>query len=485
MNPYQLQTPPPGEGQRHPHMHHPHTIHNYPFGSTQENTNTPTRQQSMDFNNQNLQTPTYQTPFQHNPSLAADMYQYHNAPASAPPIPQTRYMWDQSPQMVGYDTRMMSVNPPQFGTPNTMLGHWQNQDVATQHLQSGFPQQGPHDLPPPGQDSDFWLSSSMVSQPPQHAFTSETSFIPPTSGVNPNLLFSFSSPVQTINPASVGSLFPPPVIDSASRTPYEQQHRASNQEKEMVKKSRQNQQQIAQARTGATLGPNSRPHLQRSNTDSGFRRNKTRLSDSKTGVQLGESIIRRDSPLKRNSQISLSSIAEAPSRSSKLRTRLVIDASGTARTETVTDEEDNTWGRRRSSHMKDDDSSEDDPILTSQRNSFAFNPDLLRPAKHGRNESDDEDGGLYKRPLSSTSLSSLTSRMGSTPLGRKVSVEPHKRASQDYASFLSDLASTSEDTSLGNDEDSDIGDAQSALKRLVGGRARRGQWFLPSNWTFS
>jgi hypothetical protein len=484
MNPYHLQTPPPGEGHRHQHMQHPHTVHGHPFsqGQSHDNTNTPIRQHSMDFHGQNLQTPTYQTPFQHNLSLATtDMYQYPNGPASAPPIPQARFMWDQSPQIGNFEPRMMPVNQPQFGTPNSMMGHWQTQELSPHNLQGGFPQHSPNGLPNPAHDSDFWLSSSMAGQPTGNAFTSDPSFMQPTSGVNPNLLFSFSSPVQTVNPSSVGALFPPPVIDSASRQPYEQQNRASTQEKELAKKTRQTQQQVPQTRAGATLAPNSRPGLQRSNTDSGFRRNKTRSVDSRTAVQLGESISRRESPLKRHSQISLTSIPETSSRTSKLRTRLVIDASGTARTETVTGD-DNTWSRRRSSQILDDDSSEEDPILTSQRNSFVFNPDLLRPSKHGRTDSDDEDGGLYKRPLSTTSLSSLTARMGSTPLGRKVSMDAHKRASQDYTSFLGDLASSSQDTILGRDEDSDTGDAQSALKKLVGGRARRGLYlgFPPS-----
>jgi hypothetical protein len=478
MDPYHLHTPPPGEGPRHPHMQHPHTVHGHPFGQGHDNTNTPIRQQSMNFNGHNLQTPTYQTPFQNNISLSTDMYQYQNGPASAPPVPQARFMWDQSPQMGGFEPRMMPVNQPQFGTPNSMMGHWQTQELSPHNVQGSFPQPSSNGLPNPGHDTDFWLSSSMASQPTGNAFTSDAAFMQPTSGVNPNLLFSFSSPVQTVNPSSVGTLFAPPVIDSASRQPYEQQNRASTQEKELAKKTRQTQQQPPLARAGATLAPNSRPSLQRSNTDSGFRRNKTRSVDSRTAVQLGESISRRESPLKRHSQISLKSIPEATSRSSKLRTRLVIDASGTARTETVLGGDDNTWNRRRSSHLLDDDSSEEDPIFTSQRNSFVFNPDLLRPSKHGRNDSDDEDGGLYKRPLSTASLSSLTARLGSTPLGRKVPMDAHRRASQDYASFLGDLASSSQDTILVNDDDSDTGDAQSALKKLVGGRARRGLYMF-------
>ncbi|KAF2663686.1 hypothetical protein BT63DRAFT_460803 [Microthyrium microscopicum] len=499
MNPYQLQTPPSGEDTRnHRGLAHPSANTSMSFHQTQDPLSTPSRQPPLNFPGNEFPTPTFQTPFQQPLPISTDFHQFRqfqNAPASAPPVPHGRFMWDNSPQMEQFENQMLQTSQPQFAGNNTMMDemrNWQHQEVPQQAVHSNFIHQ---QSPTPVQDGQILEAFSYMTDNGGHAHSTLTARARPSwdpavpPNVNPNLLFSFSSPVQTVNPSSVGAPIPPPIFDPGSRQPYEQQTRESTRERELVKKTRQQKQQQQQqqqhSRTGSSLGPSNRPALQRSNTDSGFRRLKTKSFDARQAVQTAESIQRKSSPLKRLSQASLSSIPESSSRPSRLRTRLIIDDTGTARTETSLDDDDELPSRRTSTHWPgEEDSSEDDPLITSQRNSFVFSSDLLRAPKHARMDSDDEDGGLYKRPLSSTSLSSLTSRMNATPLGRKVSMEAHRRSSQEsFSSSLADqLAGSSQDTIMAPDgDDSDTGDAQSALKKLVGGRVRRD--FLDPNAT--
>jgi len=475
MNPFQLQTPPHGDERGHldPQQHHQHG-----------HVSTPVRQ-TLQFQGNTFNTPTLQPPFPNTGlQISPDMYNYPSAPASAPPVPHGVFNWDQSPTIGSFDGRMMNSSHSSFASGPPLMGdlqNWHGQNLEQNSmLHRSYAQQSAQ-LSQAQQEPDMWLTSNAPGPQDLSSFSQSPSFPQPTTGVNPNLIFSFSSPPQTINPSHVKPN-PPPSFDPLSRQPYEQQMRESTREREITKKAR-HEQQLHHNRSSSSLS--TRPSLQRSNTDSGFRRNKNRAMDTRNSavqaLQAAENIPRKPSPLKRLSQVSLSSIPEGAFRL-RPRTRLVIDDSGTARTETVTESDDDAPKRLSFGHWPDEDSSEEDAFISSQRNSLVFSSDLLRPTKHARIDSDDEDGGLYKRPLSSTSLSSLTSRMGATPLGRKISMDARRRLSQEsQSSSLADrdreVASSSQDTILGRvSDDDDSGDAQNALKKLVGERMRRGSF---------
>jgi hypothetical protein len=214
--------------------------------------------------------------------------------------------------------------------------------------------------------------------------------------------------------------------------------------------------------------------LHRSNTDSGIRRSKTRSIDSQAGNQILEHIPRRPSPLKRHSQASLSSIPEA-TRTSRTRTRLVVDESGTARTETFTDDDmDQTYGRS-FSRWDDDESSDEEAIITSQRNSFVFSSNIMRPVKHSRDDEFDFMG-QFKRPLSSASIGSLSSNSGGNLQTQQQTGGVEDQSTGNHMDNFHDVNKTIHGR-LSSDQD-ERGDAQDALRRLVGGRFRRGSNFL-------
>ena len=187
--------------------------------------------------------------------------------------------------------------------------------------------------------------------------------------------------------------------------------------------------------------------------------------------QVIEQIGRRSSPLKRHSQLSLSSIPEAIR--PRPRTRLVIDESGRATTETVPADEPFQPDGKNFSGVWDDASSDEEEIgITSQRNSFIMPVEPLqrRSSKHARTGSESDRFEVSKRPVSSASISSLASRLETTPLGKRSSREMkdlnHRRFSS--GSFVENMSLNKDD---GVADDST--DAQAALKKLVGGRSRR------------
>jgi hypothetical protein len=160
------------------------------------------------------------------------------------------------------------------------------------------------------------------------------------------------------------------------------------------------------------------------------------------------------------------------------RTRLVVDDTGTARTETYNEGDAGSRSRRSFGvWVDDDDSSEEDPIINSQRNSFIMPSDFSRPTKQLRGDGDFEGFDLLERPLSSTSLSSASSNVASGLFRRSVSLNIKNRLSQGSFSDLERVDgyghASSQETVTAEDEGG--GDAQDALKRLIGGRIRRGK----------
>lgn len=314
---------------------------------------------------------------------------------------------------------------------------------------------------------DFWFTETVN---PQHtmSFSSDPLFSSPTAVVNPSLLFGFSSPQQAPEVSPSHLQVQQLDMDTMGRQPYEHQTRESNWEKELAKKSKQ---QNRATTIPSSFSASARPALHRSNTDSGFRKAQNRSAESRSITQAVENATRKPSPLKRLSQASLTSIPEAIR--PRPRTRLVIDESGRARTETDPIDVDPP-NEPKSLWDDDDDSDSDELAVPSQRNSFAYPSDSVRSAKHARNDSGDQSFNASKRPLSSASLTSITSRLEATPLGKKSARDSmdgnYRRFSM--GSFVgSQTGEGSNDGEALNEETSS--DAQSALKSMVEQRARK------------
>jgi hypothetical protein len=382
------------------------------------------------------QTPNFFTPVQQPTwQLSPDVYNLNVGSLSAP-ASQLRNPWNQN---MG-DGRQMTMEAK---SPLDASQAWSQASATFQQPLIASPLGG-----------SFWGADSVGGDMFPDPFTVATSFDSPVTGVNPNMIFSFSNPPQPANPG-----FSYTLPDQEARQPYEQQTNESLRERELAKKSRQNQQlqpqqtqqpqqqlqppvqQLQQSNRQIPTISGTKSLLHRSNTDSGVRRTKARSADSQSSH---EHLPRKPSPLKRLSQASLTSIPEA-GRPSRIRTRLVVDESGTARTETFTDDETDRTNRRSVSQWDDDYSSDDDPVMTSQRNSLVFPSSSMR--KHLRDD-EFEFMGQFKRPLSSASIGSLSSNSGGN---------------------LQALQTGADDT-----DQEECGDAQDALRRLVGGRFRRG-----------
>jgi hypothetical protein len=497
MNHFQMQTPPPtrdSSSRRESYNGQQGPPYNPPSASYQGQASTPIRPPPQ----QSMQTPQFQTPYQpHQLQFSPEMFQY-GGPASAPPMPPARYPWDQSPTMANYGNNgMMDAQQHPFG-PGSSFNHafsdWQSQNMSPMQQQGGFQQQQQHQQPQQtpmpmeqlNQNLDFWSTPAM-NQQPTGSFPQETSSFASTTtttGVNPSMIFSFSSPSQTIDLTSVRPQLTQKTVDTGGRQPYEHQMRESSREKEIAatKKSKQVSTRTNSTSSSTSLPNNGRPNLQRSNTDSGFRRVSNRSVDSQRSLQGIENIARRASPLKRNSQISLMAIPEVRS---KPKTRLVIDDNGRARTETVHASSEEPIDLRKSLGfwVDDDEDSEDDVIITSQRNSFAFPSDQLkrRPSKHARTDSDPDRFDPMKRPVSSASMASLTSRLEATPIGKRSSASSsYRRASS--GSFAGSLSAENMRALQESAMDEDSTDAQGALRKLMEGRRRNGIYTNQFKW---
>jgi hypothetical protein len=479
MDSFQMQTPPPtrDSSTRRDFHNGQQDASNAHGGVHQGLVATPVRQVMPN----TQQTPQFQTPYQYSQlQFSPEMFQYPaGGPQSAPPGTHARYPWDDSPTVVPFGhSNMMNAhqNPfdPNTLVPNPAFSEWAHHTSPLQQ-QAQFQQQVPVSTNQTNDSQDFWTASAANTRTAE-SFSHNDSFVSTTSGVNPSMLFSFSSPLQTINPTSVRSqLGQRQVVEPGSRQPYEHQTKESIREKELAKKVRQPHSRTSTASSSLSFQAPIRPGLQRSNTDSGFRRGQTRAVDSQKGFQPLESIPRRASPLKRMSQTSLTAIPETVR--PRPRTRLVVDASGRARTEVVPAENGSHDDNKKSFGLWDDDDDTDEDIaITSQRNSFAYPSESLRrrPSKHARVDSDSERHDILTRPVSSASINSLASRLESTPIGKRATGDVAFRrfsAGSFGGSLTGDNRSPSKDSNATMDAASY--DAQAALKKVVQDRARR------------
>ncbi len=326
-------------------------------------------------------------------------------------------------------------------------------------------------IPVERQAQDFWLTETVN---PQHtmSFSSDPLFSSPATAVNPNLPFGFSSPQQAPEVSSNHLQLQQMDMDTTCRQPYEHQTRESNWEKELSKNSKQ--QQNRATTVPSSFSASVRPTLHRSNTDSGFRKVQNRSVESRSITQALENAARKPSPLKRLSQASLTSIPEAIR--PRPRPRLVIDE----RTGSATIDVDPANEPRSLWDDDDDDSDSDELAVPSQRSSFAYPSDHVRSAKHARNDSGDQSFNASKRPLSSASLASITSRLEATPLGKKSardSMDSNYRRFSMGSLVGSQAGEGSNDgEALGEEASSD---AQSALKSMVEQRARKKGIIIP------
>lgn len=416
-----------------------------------------------------------QTPFGF-PSLqfSPDLVQFpSNGPMSAPPLPHSRLFWDQPNDANQMDVDMPLASDPFGPTPHKIEGNvnWPTFHTPADNQMNPQAFQALHGMSSPGPMPSFATSNAGDGQNSR-----PSSFISTSGGVDPSMLFSFSSPGPA---SSFDHSVQLPSKPLENRQPYETQVRDSLREKE-ARKAKSQHSRTSTNSSAASFEP--RPGLQRSNTDSGFRKSRPSSMESRSsGTAPGFNIPRRSSPLKRQSGGSLMAIPEVR----RPKTRLVIDETGRARTETVpADEDDDVRTDIRRDSQKDmrkqypglwaddDSDSEPDEQITLSRNT-SFNLPQRRSSKHARADSGDLNrSNSFKVPRPSSRPSSGVFDKASfetiRPI-RRVADNPNRRFSMmDFPTSFGDIKED-EDQAMPDSP----GDALGALKKAVEGRQKR------------
>ncbi|KAF2196863.1 hypothetical protein GQ43DRAFT_382308 [Delitschia confertaspora ATCC 74209] len=417
-----------------------------------------------------------QTPFDF-PSLqfSPDMIFPSSGPMSTPALPHSTLFWDQRLGGDRLDEGMSIASDPFGPTPHKVDNSiaWQAFGTPNQMNPQAF--QALHGVPVSNPPVSFTMNHAAASKAKQNFRPS--SFIPTNTGVNPSMLFSFTSSPSTESFEKQ----PHQNIKYQGRQPYETQFRDALEERELAKMA------ISQHTRTSTCSSNGsfhdpRPALQRSNTDSGFRKSRPSSMESRlSGSSSGQHIPRRSSPLKRQSGGTLGAIPEIR----RPRTRLIVDENGRARTETIAveDEEDQIESRRNSRNdprlqypglwNEDDSESEEDQPTLSRNTSFSMST-RRSSSKHARADSGSlrpESPFKIVRPASG--VFDKSSFDASRPVSRSTSRKPGDSAHRRFSmmDFPSSLAAMNES------EDQDMpdspGDALGALKKVVEGRQKR------------
>ncbi|CAI6336313.1 unnamed protein product [Periconia digitata] len=421
------------------------------------------------------QTPMGFTALQFSPDMTHDFS--NTGPMSAPLLlPQSRLFWDQPNSGTHMDVDVPLTHDLFGPTPHKMEGsldwaNFQNTPTANNTLNSqSF--QALHDMTSQSGPMDSFAFSSAYGDD-----SGSGSFMSTAGGVDPNMLFSFSSQGPS---ASFDTSLHMPSKTFANRQPYEKQLEDSLSEREAVRRSRSQHSRTSTNSSSSTAA--SRPNLQRSNTDSGPRKPRPVSMDSRVpGPAASYNIPRRSSPLKRQSGGSLKSIPEIR----RPKTRLVIDENGRARTETIPAGMAETTGGgepRRSSEQDlrrqypglwaDDDSDSDDEPTTLSRNT-SLNMPRRRTSKHARIDHDDLiRSDSFKMPRSSSRPSS-----GAFDQSSFETIRPSRRAAENPNRRFSMMDfPTSFGDGHGNQDlpmPDSPGDALGALKRVVEGRHKK------------
>ncbi|CAA9960863.1 PHD multi-domain protein [Pyrenophora teres f. maculata] len=407
-----------------------------------------------------------QTPFGFgNLQYTSDMMQFPGLdPMSAPLMPQSRLFWDQSNDGVQMDLDVPLGVDPFASTPHRM-----GQNMNWQ----AFNHQGTNPMQTPAFQS-FQASPGHTLFSNPHAEQAHNmrhnSFVATSTSVDPSMLLSTYDPDMTTSPET---LQPQSSISIGSRQPYETQLRDAQAEREQVRRARS---QHSRSNTNSSSGSteNLKPGLQRSNTDA-MVKSRPLTTENRIAIPANFSTIpRRSSPLKRQSGGSMKAIPEMR----KPRTRLIIDETGRARTETVSAEDDDETPRaiRRASQQdprrqypdlyeqEDSGAEEDEPPPVLSRNaSFTVPQPERRAPKHARTDSGGFEGSAsFKvarpapRPSSAFDVASFQS------------ARPIRASAAEYASQRSASADHSRDCEVQSP-----GDALGALKKLVGERQQR------------
>lgn len=414
--------------------------------------------------------------------FSPSMMPFANAePMSAPPMPQQRLFWD-STDTSQMDIDMSGALDPFGPTPNKLQGNlgWQTfHTPIVEQMQAQFqPQQNMLNARPTASFDTSTVGEVQSSNP--------GSFMSTSAGVDPSMLFSFSVP-DDVN-TSFGNM-PQPAAFNPNRQPYETQLLDSKRLKEKAKQSR-----IMHSRSNTNSSSGSveenRPNLQRSNTDGGFRRARPETMERRSSADTSAAnhIPRRSSPLKRANSGALKAIPEIIRRP---RTRLIIDETGRARTETVPAEEDDNTPRetRRSSQTStrqqypalwegDTELDSDEPQPTLSRNTSFNIPQPQRRAKHARIESNElsrDNPSKTARPASRTTSRASSSAFDKASFDSVRTVRPSSQSSSRRITMVDVPATASfgSQTSNHNVMPDSPGDALGALKKVVGSRQER------------
>lgn len=412
-----------------------------------------------------------QTPVQF-PSLpfSPEAVQFPNAgPASAPAFAQNhnQYYWDHSNVVQSGDVDMTNIPEDPFGpTPH------RPSEPFVWPFASPNPQASPQFFNPETAALHSHMAATAMpvsnASPTNFSFSQADSFVTTTSGVDPNMIFSFQQDTNaSFNQMLEQQKQALPELNH-NRQPYEHQTQESLREREEARKSRQGHSRTS---TSSSLSQSSsglpRPGLQRSKTDGGSRVGNGVPQEIQSAPGQPH-IPRRSSPLKRPS-VGLNTIPEFSNNRS--RTRLVIDENGRARTETDPSPAEPTAQRdaRYPGLWSDDESGSDNdrPVL-SRPGSFVFDPPARRSSKHGRMDSMGRSASVKKaRPAS---MIALDNSFFEKPAGASGRQQDLRRSS--LSSFSSGFGSTPTKAGPSNAVDP-AGDAQNALKRVVEGRMKR------------
>ncbi|KAK8177664.1 hypothetical protein IWX90DRAFT_25075 [Phyllosticta citrichinensis] len=320
----QIQTPPPT---RDPSSTRTRTfdVRNFPF-------NTP----SALFPRRDSAPATSTTAFGQRPGpplfpnlqLSLETHRHGNAvPTRAPIPPQPRFIWNQnsSAEIASFGA---SASEDPFGfTPSHGQNLFNFQQSATTSDANRI------DSSSLDVSGDSWTAPALPMTTSAElqkvtggaASTSclDDPFVTTTTGVDPNMLFSFAGDSLFSSP------FPPqPVTNPGQRQPYEQQNLEAEREKRLAQGK--GSEQFFESSNPLSAMATAKPGLQRSNSHSGL----VGRSASADGRRLLlNEPPRRNSPLKRGNQTSLTAISEHAA--TRPKTRLVIDQHGNARTETI------------------------------------------------------------------------------------------------------------------------------------------------------
>jgi len=417
-----------------------------------------------------------QTPFGFSSlQFSPEMMQFPGTgPMSAPPLPHSRLFWDQPNDAIQMDVDMPLAPDPFGPTPHKIEGNvnWQAFHTSTSGQMNPQAFQALQGLPSLEPTSSFATSNAGDEHDSR-----PSSFISTSGGVDPSMLFSFSGP--DLSPSFNTSVPVPKQVEV--RQPYETQLLDSLWEKEASRQAKSQHSRTSTNSSNASF--EARPVLQRSNTDSGLRRSRPSSMDSRSSASAAiQNIPRRSSPLKRSSGGLLGAIPEVR----RPRTRLIVDESGRARTETVPAEEDEDDRETRRNPQDprrqypelwaDDDSDTEDEeppeTITLSRNT-SFNLQQRHPSKHARNDSGEIHRSnsfkmLRPAPRPSSGVFDKASFDNTRP-ARRVPDNSHRRFS------MMDLPTSMTETFESGDQSmpDSPGDALGALKKAVQGRQKQ------------